>query len=146
MQSSPSSRGSEAQRIAPVYESSQANAGSARTLFVAGLQQTNHLGNAGGSLGRAAFRGIDPGEVPAPVELGKRIEERPSRRLGVEGHGDVRRQVGPLWPLGRQDYGDFITGLTPQPRRHAAPRKMAPPAPKGSTMARTGIPSIVPAT
>src|SRR5215475_9454186 len=97
-----------------------ANPDSALALFLAGLQQTNHLGDASGSRFRVTFCGLDPGEVPAPVELCQRIEERPRCRLGVEGLGDVRRQVGTLRPLGCQDDGDFIAWTNPAiatPRR-----------------------------
>src|SRR5256885_9963805 len=48
------------------------------TLFrsLAGFQEADHLGDPARSLLGLAFRGVDPAQIAAPVELGEGIEER----------------------------------------------------------------------
>src|SRR5256885_3481249 len=72
------------------------------TLFrsLAGFQEADHLGDPARSLLGLAFRGVDPAQIAAPVELGEGIEERTGPRVRVERGGEVLGEIAALGAFG----------------------------------------------
>lgn len=92
----------------------------------------------------AAFRPVDPGEVPASVELGEAVEDPGRGGAGVQRCSDVLCQVLTLRPLRLDVDLDLVTRTERAAVQPAGPRKNPATPSCHSTTARTRMLSMRP--
>ena len=110
------------------------------------FQQLDHFRDPGVALLRAAFGGVNPAKVAAPVELGQRVKKAAASGAVSNAAATSGARFARCGPSGYSTTSTSSPGPMPQWRRQAGPNRIPRPEASGSITARTPMPLTVPAT